>query len=241
MPAGQAPYRHIKQTIFIIAQKELEMLKTYKELREIDVLPYCETREAKDEKGKKVNVPYLNWAKCKDLLHENGAETVYYEPLVNSNGSTLFMTNEAFTDAKGNRNRCFEVRVKIVIDDLEFVQNYPLLNGVYVVREDNINQLRVSNAQARAFVKGVAIRTGLGFSLWLKDDETEKHVTEDDLFSHDLMKCKKRMSELITSKMQGGVTMEQMAAHLKMEMVEFQALFIQYDKLQRIEDAIRGM
>ena len=96
------------------------MLKSYKELREIDVLPFCEERETKDERGKKVMVPYLNWAKCKDLLHENGAEVVYYEPLVNENGSTLFMTKDAFVDSKGNRNRCFEVRVRIVIDDLEF-------------------------------------------------------------------------------------------------------------------------
>lgn len=218
------------------------MLKSYKELREIDVLPFCEERDAKDENGRKIKVPYLNWAKCKDLLHENGAEIVYYEPLVNENGSTLFMTKDAFEDSKGNRNRCFEVRVRIVIDDLEFIQNYPLLNGVYVVREDTVNQLRLSNAQARAFVKGVAIRTGLGFGLWLKEDETTKQgATEDDLFSHDLMKCKKRMSELITVKMQSGVTMEQMAEHLKMEMVEFQAIFIQYDKLQRIENAIRSM
>ena len=55
------------------------------------------------------------------------------------------------------------------------------------------------------------------------------------------MKCKKRLSELITAKMQSGVTMDQMAEHLKMEMVEFQAIFIQYDKLQRIENAIRSM
>ena len=148
------------------------MLKSFAELRKIDVLPYCETREAKDENGKKIQVPYLNWAKCKDLLHENGAEVVYFEAIVNENGSTLFMTDVPFTDSKGNQNRCFEERVKIVIDDLEFTQNYPLLNGVYVVREDTINQLRLSNAQARAFVNGVAIRTGLGFGLWVTDDET---------------------------------------------------------------------
>ena len=97
------------------------MLKPYSELRKIDVLPYCEERETKNEKGKTVKVPYLNWAKCKDLLHENGAEVVYFEPLVNDNGSTLFMTDIPFTDSKGNHNRCFEVRVKIVIDDLESV------------------------------------------------------------------------------------------------------------------------
>ena len=217
------------------------MLKSYKELRNIDVLPFCEERETKDEHGKKVKVPYLNWAKCKDLLHDNGAETVYYEPLLSENGSSLFMTDEAFVDSKGNRNRCFEVRVKIVIDDIEFIQNYPLLNGMYIVREDTINQLRVSNAHARAFVKGVAIKTGLGFGLWLKNDETEKAVIEEDLSSHDIMKCQKRLAELITLKMQGGITQDEMAKAVGMELAEFQAIFTYYTKLKKIEDIIGRM
>ena len=54
-------------------------IKSYAEMRKIDVLPHCEYREAKDDKGKKIQVPYLNWAKCKDLLHEHGAERVYFD------------------------------------------------------------------------------------------------------------------------------------------------------------------
>ena len=45
------------------------MLKKYEEMRKIDVRPFCEEREGKI---------YLNWAKCIDLLHENGAEKVYW-------------------------------------------------------------------------------------------------------------------------------------------------------------------
>ena len=127
------------------------MLKSYKELREIDVLPFCEERETKDERGRKVMVPYLNWAKCKDLLHENGAEVVYYEPLVNENGSTLFMTKDAFVDSKGNRNRCFEVRVRIVIDDLEFIQNYPLLNGDLNTLRTKLKEYYVSHIKDKMF------------------------------------------------------------------------------------------
>lgn len=41
------------------------MLKPYKELRKIDIRPYCEEQEG---------LLYLNCAKCIDLLHENGAE-----------------------------------------------------------------------------------------------------------------------------------------------------------------------
>lgn len=231
---------HIK---YITEKEKYAMLKPYNELRKIDVLPYCEMREARDERGAKIEVPYLNWAKCVDLLHENGAETVYYEPLVNERtGSTLFMASEPFVDSKGNRNRCFEVRVRIVIDDLEFIQNYPLLNGVYVVREDTINQLRVSNAQARAFVKGVAIRTGLGFGLWIKGDETSNTTNaEDDLSAHDLMKCKQRLSELISMKMAGGVDIGTMAQACGMADPEFRAVFTWYDKLQMVEEKVRSL
>lgn len=217
------------------------MLKSFAELRKIDVLPYCEKREAKDENGRKIQVPYLNWAKCKDLLHENGAEVVYFEPLVNENGSTLFMTDVPFTDSKGNKNRCFEVRVKIVIDDLEFTQNYPLLNGVYVVREDTINQLRLSNAQARAFVKGVAIRTGLGFGLWVTNDETTQKNGEEDLYFHNILKIRERMERLITAKMDSGLSIQQICEQLRIDEDQFNVYMKQYAILDRLEKAIRKL
>lgn len=204
------------------------MLKPYKELRQIDVLPYCDERETKDERGKKKLVPYLNWAKCKDLLHENGAETVYYEPLLNANGSSLFMTTEPFTDSKGNRNRCFEVRVKIVIDDLEFIQNYPLLNGMYVVREDNVNQLRLSNAQARAFVKGVAIRTGLGFGLWVSEDETTPNGSDDDLYFHNILKIKERVEQKVTKLLGNELSLQQIAEQTGLQEEDDVRQFIRY-------------
>lgn len=212
-------------------------LKSYSELRKIDVLPYCDTREARDEKGNKIQVPFLNWAKCKDLLHENGAEKVYFEPLINDNGSTLFMTNETFVNEKGGKNRCFEVRVKVVIDDLEFIQNYPLLNGVYVVREDNINQLRVSNAQARAFVKGVAIHTGLGFGLWVNESEPQED-NNDDLEYHNILKIKERVERLITSKMDKGMTLPVLCEKLNIDEDQLNVYIKHYTILDRMEKAI---
>lgn len=194
------------------------MLKPYSELVKLNVLPYCATREAKDDRGRKIEVPYLNWAMCKKLLHENGAETVYYEPVADENtGSTLFMSPIPFTNEKGGTNRCFEVRVRVVIDDLIFVQNYPLLNGTFVVRDDTINQLRVSNAQARAFVKGVAIRTGLGFDLWVKGDETTDTGEADDLSAHSILKIKERVTRLLSDKLAQGFTFEEIARQTKLE------------------------
>lgn len=138
------------------------MLKSYDEMRQIDVRPYCEEREGK---------VYLNWAKCIDLLHENGAEKVYWEPIPNSEtGNSLRMTQEVFTDSKGVINRCYETRIKVVIDDAEYEMQSPVMNGVNPVKDNSMNQLRVWNSMCRSFVKCVAIHTGLGFNLWLKEE-----------------------------------------------------------------------
>ena len=85
------------------------MLKSYEELRKVDVSEWIEKRDEAD---------YLNWAKVVDLLHENGATKVYFEPVVNPNtGSSLYMTEQIFTDKNGISNRVYETAVKIVIDD----------------------------------------------------------------------------------------------------------------------------
>lgn len=167
------------------------LTESFNELKAIDVKEHCEYREAKDDRGKAIKVPYLNWAKCKMLLHEHGAETVYFEPCVNASGSSLFMSDQVFTDKNGTTNRCYEVRVKIVIDNLEFESQFPLMNGSNPVKDNSMTQQRLWNAQTRAFVKGVAIRTGLGFDLWLND--TESISQEEDLSKHNIMSIKKRL------------------------------------------------
>lgn len=212
-------------------------LKNWDELRKIDVTEHCEMRDVRDDKGNKIQVAYLPWAKCVDLLHAYGAEKVYFEPLIGTDGSTLFMSEDTFVNEKGQKNRCYEVRVKIVIDDLEFVQNYPLLNGVYVVREDTINQLRVSNAQKRAFVKGVALRTGLGFGLWA-DHGSEGDDAEEDLTLHSILKIKERIERLITEKMDKGLTLPVICEKLNINEDQLQVYLKHYTILNRLEKAI---
>ena len=169
------------------------MLKKYDDLRKVDVSQWVEQRDKAD---------YLNWAKVVDLLHENGAEKVYFEPVVDERtGSSLYMTTQEYTDNKGNTNRVYETAVKIVIDDLEFIQRGPVMNGSNPVKDNSMSQQRLWNCQTRLFVKGVAIRTGLGFDLWLKDElNSEKENWEDDLGKHSLNMIKKRMEQLITQK-----------------------------------------
>jgi len=170
---------------------------------------------------KRDKIDYLNWAKCVELLHENGAKVVWFEPICNENGSSLFMSNQVFTDNKGNTNRCYEVKVHIKIDDLEFDMNHPLMNGANPVKDNSLSQQRVWNAQTRAFVKGVAIRTGLGFKLWIKDDSS----AEEDLSKHSISKIRQRVLEKMTSLMKSGLSKDDVDQKLEENKVTETAIY----------------
>lgn len=138
------------------------MLKSYDELRKVDVSPYCEERDG---------MSYLNWAKCIDLLHQYGAEKVYWIPIPDpKTGNSLRMSDVAFEDKNKVINRCYETRIKVVIDDNEYEFQAPVMNGSNPVKDNSMSQQRVWNSMCRSFVKCVAIHTGLGFNLWLKEE-----------------------------------------------------------------------
>lgn len=209
------------------------MLKSFNELSKVDVTPFCDFREAKDDNGKTIKVPYLNWARCKDLLHKNGAEIVYFEPCVNEKGSSLFMSDVVFTDSKGNTNRCYEVRVKITIDEVTFEAQFPLMNGSNPVKDNSLTQQRVWNAQTRAFVKGVAMRTGLGFDLWLDDEDSKS--TEDDLNKHNLKSIEERVQQTYTRLIRKGMTTNEIAQALNKTPDEVKTIFTFFAQLDRFE------
>ena len=126
-------------------------LPSYEELRKYDVSKWTEQRNGAD---------YLNWAKVIDILHELGAKKVYFEPIVNEEtGSSLFMIDKVFTDSNGNTNQVYETAVKVVVDDLEFIQRGPLTNGANPVKDNSMTQQRLWNCQTRLFVKGIAIHS----------------------------------------------------------------------------------
>jgi hypothetical protein len=217
-------------------------IKSYAEMRKIEVLPSCDKREAKDDKGRKIEVPYLNWAKCKELLHDNGAEVVYFEPCVNASGSSLFMSDQVFTDSKGNTNRCYEVRVKIVIDDLEFEAQYPLMNGSNPVKDNSLTQQRVWNAQTRAFVKGVAMRTGLGFGLWVDGDDADDKSPVEDLSSHNIYAIRERMQQAYTKLVKRGLSTSEIANMMgtSEQTVQYYLNGI-FDEINRFEKAMSAL
>lgn len=203
-------------------------LKKYEELRKIDVSKWVEKRDEAD---------YLNWAKVVDLLHENGAEKVYFEPIINEyTGSSLYMTEQEFKDNKGNTNRVYETAVKIVIDDLEFIQRGPVMNGSNPVKDNSMSQQRLWNCQTRLFVKGVAIRTGLGFDLWLKDElKEEKENWDDDLNKHNIFKIRERIEQIYTQKLKAGLSAKEIAEKLNRTVDEVKAIFTYFDTLNTFE------
>lgn len=210
--------------------------KSFSEMMKIDVRPYCDMREAKDDRGKPIQVPYLNWAMCKKLLHDNGAETVLFTPCVNANGSSLFMSDQVFTDSRDITNRCYEVRVRVQIDDKFYEGQYPLMNGSNPVKDNSMTQQRLWNAQTRAFVKTVAMVTGLGFSLWCEGKDDELIDAEEDLSKHSLRAVRERFMQEYTDVLKRyRLSNAEIAERLGMTVDEVKVVFTYFDILERFE------
>lgn len=180
------------------------MLKSWNEMRSLDISKYVKQRDKAD---------YLPWASCLKLLYENGAEKVSIRTLTDVNGSSLFMSDETFTDKNGGKNRCYEVRIEVVIDGSAYTFSYPVMNGINPVRDNLMNQNAVHKAQMRAFVKCVAINTGLGFDLWLDDSDIEPD--SDDLSKHSLRAIQERMQQAYTRLLKKGMTTKEIADKLR--------------------------
>lgn len=205
--------------------------KSFSEMLAVDVSGYVKKRD---------NIDYLPWAACKKLLHDNGAEVVMFEPVPGPDGSTLRKSDLAFADKDGKTNRCYEVLVHIKVDNMEWDIAYPVMNGNNPVKDNSLNQLRVHNAVRRAFVKGVAERTGLGFNLWLKEDDLPVDDAED-LSKHNLLKCRERLLELITYKINQGIPFNVIADRLGMDAETLKSKGSLYLELNRIEKTIWEM
>lgn len=205
--------------------------KSFSEMMAIDVMPFVKQRDGVD---------YLGWAMCKKLLHDNGAEVVTFNPVPGADGSTLRMSSASFTDKNGIANRVYEVLVHIKVDNIEWDIAYPVMNGANPVKDNSMSQQRVHNAIRRAFVKGVAERLGLGFSLWLDEDDLPVEETED-LSKHSLAKCRQRLTELITAKINMGIPLNVIADRLGLDEESLRGKFGLYNELARIEKTIWEM
>ena len=207
------------------------MLKSWKELCELDIAKYVKQRDKAD---------YLPWASCLKLLYENGAENVRIRTLTDDNGSSLFMSDQEFTDKNGNINRCYEVRIEVVIDGSTYGISYPVMNGINPVRDNLMNQNAVHKAQMRAFVKCVAINTGLGFNLWLDDSDIEE--SGEDLTKHNIYAIRERMQQQYTKLVKRGLSTGEIAKMMgtSEQTVQYYLNGI-FDEINRFEKALGAL
>ena len=205
------------------------MLKPYEEMRKIDVRPFTKNRDGAD---------YLPYNKCIDLLHENGAETVYFLPVQNpKTGGSLYESETVFADKNGNANRCYETRIEIHIDDKVYYMQSPVMNGANPVKDNSMSQQRVWNSMTRSFVKAVAMYTGLGFDLWLEEEENERKQQDDADRYHDIMKVQERVFETITAiQKRGNLTIGQIAEKMERTEEELKQYLTSYKILSVVEN-----
>ena len=115
------------------------------------------------------------------------------------------------------------------------------MNGSNPVKDNSLTQQRIWNAQTRAFVKAVAIRTGLGFDLWLKEDEADDHGKSDDLSGHNVFAVKERLMLSYTRLIKKGLTTKQIAEACGMTEDEVRMLFTFPDQLDRFEKRLGSL
>ena len=201
-------------------------LKSWKEMFDLDISQYVKKRDGAD---------YLPWSSCLMLLYENGAESVIITPQTTENGSSLFMCDREFTDKNGGINRCYEVRVCVEIDHNPYWISYPVMNGINPVRDKGMNQNAVHKAQMRAFVKCVAINTGLGFKLWMDDSDLD--TDNDDLTKHSIFAIRERMQQKCTELVKRGMTTKEIANALGINEQSLLQYYLGgvFDEIYRVE------
>lgn len=204
------------------------MLKPYEELRKVDVSAFTEKRDGAE---------YLPYNKCIDLLHEHGAEVVYFLPVQNpKTGGSLYESETVFEDKNGVKNRCYETRIEIHIDDKTYFMQSPVMNGANPVKDNSMSQQRVWNSMTRSFVKAVAMYTGLGFSLWLKEEENERKVQNQADQYHDIMQVQNRVFETITAiQKKGNLTVADIAEKMDRSEDELRTYLKYYGILNAVE------
>ena len=141
-------------------------LKPFNEMMEIDLSQYTQKKPTFfKQNGKLVKtspdkwLDYIEWGMVLALLYKNGAQSVSF--------------NSVMDEQKPNT-----LNITLVIDGNTYRTQYPLINGNAVIT--NPNQLDIHKSELRGFVKCVAIHTGLGLKLWLKEEASLQDTPTTD-------------------------------------------------------------
>jgi hypothetical protein len=131
------------------------MIKTFKELTALDLTQYI---QKKPTTYNREGLDYIEWSKVLELLYDNGAESVAFTSEISlTKPNTLI--------------------IELVIDSKVYRLDYPIINGNIAIKEPN--QLQIHTSELRGFVKAVAVYTGLGLSLWQKEERLLSEITEN--------------------------------------------------------------
>lgn len=141
------------------------MLKKFSELVQLDLSKHTQKKPTfykKDGNLVKTSedkwLDYIEWAKLLELLYMNGAENVgFWSNIHKEKPNTL--------------------DIRLLVDNIEYSIDYPIIDGNTIIT--NPNQMQLHKAELRGFVKCVAVHTGLGLSLWMKEERQLSDVVED--------------------------------------------------------------
>lgn len=208
-------------------------IKTFSELVGLDLSKDVSKKPVfkKDQqtgKYKQVGeLDYLNWADCLSLLYQNGAEKVLFGNVRSGADHPLFLINGAAPF----------VRVYVEIDRDRRELDFPVIDGSNDISMEKLKQSDIHNATQRGFVKCVAINWGLGLSLWQREDkEAEKRrKPSDDLEFHNIMAIKTRVDRFITSKLQSGMSMDDILSGLQLSQTQFNTVMKYFDGIATFE------
>lgn len=166
------------------------MLKNFMELYDLDIAQYVSkkptfkrNKSTNEYEAQEKKLDYLAWCTCLMLLYQNGAEEVRYGNYLNQEGHTLFLWHENLP----------EVHVWVQIDGKKFDLVYPVIDGSTDIKMEKIAQSDIHNASQRAFVKDVAINTGLGLRLWEKEEKEAPAQPKDDISIHNVLRVAERI------------------------------------------------
>lgn len=143
------------------------MIKKFNELVKLDLTKFTQKKptffKGQDGRLKPTSedkwLDYIEWAKLLELLYENGADEVgFFSEIHKEKINTLV--------------------IHLCIDSQEYVTDYPIIDGNSVITAPN--QMQLHKAELRGFVKCVAIHTGLGLSLWMREERQMQEVVNHE-------------------------------------------------------------
>ena len=210
------------------------MLKPFAELLKADVSKYISKKPTFKKVGDKfvptgVELDYISWVDCLILLYENGAENVHYGNILNDKGHSLFL----------NEGRFPEVRVFVEIDGNRFEMTYPLIDGRKHLDIAKATQSDIHNASQRAFVKCVAVNTGLGLPLWQKEEKMQPKTIDESI--HNLGIIIGRVRKLYAKAVQSVGEESMLLKNLNVNKKQIENIFSYSQQLSKLETALKEL